>query len=327
MRVCVVGGANIDIVSTPLTSGGRGDSIPGNIDLNPGGVGRNIAENLSRMQVPVQLITIVGKDEFGMRILEQAQAVGIDMSQSQVLEGQKTSCYNAMLDDKKNLHRAVSDMSITEQISPEFIESRRKCIAASDICILDTNLREDTIQSIVTGIHGPRFILDTVSGTKAEKAQKMHEFFFLIKTNQLELACLIPKQRDSELKKQQGILEEMRKKEKNTDFLAVLGRQILKQGLSALFISLGKKGLWYIEKGEESGTLLSLRKHLEVKNVTGAGDAMCAGIVYALYNKLSMAEAAKYGMAASLITVQSNKTVSDAMSAQKLEQVKEICKW
>ena len=57
--IIVIGGANMDIsaqAGSPLTAG---DSIPGSIRYSPGGVGRNMAENLARLGVPVELVTVL----------------------------------------------------------------------------------------------------------------------------------------------------------------------------------------------------------------------------------------------------------------------------
>ena len=42
-----------------------------------GGVGCNIARNLARLGVPTALVTVVGQDEFGERILREARSVAV----------------------------------------------------------------------------------------------------------------------------------------------------------------------------------------------------------------------------------------------------------
>lgn len=45
----VIGGANMDILGTPGQALTPGSSTPGTVSYSPGGVGRNIAENLARL--------------------------------------------------------------------------------------------------------------------------------------------------------------------------------------------------------------------------------------------------------------------------------------
>ena len=62
--VYVIGGVNMDISGTPAAPLRAGDSNPGRITLSPGGVGRNIAENLRLLGRKVSLITIMGEDTY-----------------------------------------------------------------------------------------------------------------------------------------------------------------------------------------------------------------------------------------------------------------------
>ena len=57
--VTIVGGANLDITGAPFAALIDRDSNPGLVTAAPGGVGRNIAENLARLGVPVKLLTAV----------------------------------------------------------------------------------------------------------------------------------------------------------------------------------------------------------------------------------------------------------------------------
>ena len=47
MRICVIGGANADIIATSFGVFVPNDSNPGSVRLTAGGVGRNIAHNLA----------------------------------------------------------------------------------------------------------------------------------------------------------------------------------------------------------------------------------------------------------------------------------------
>ena len=78
--VYVIGGVNMDIAGTPAAELRGGDSNPGRVTLSPGGVGRNIAENLSRLGRRVSLITVLGDDAYAGAIREHCRNVGIDLS-------------------------------------------------------------------------------------------------------------------------------------------------------------------------------------------------------------------------------------------------------
>ena len=72
--VVVVGGANMDICASPANALTMHDSNPGSVVTSPGGVARNIAENLARLGVDARLIAAVGADYHGDLLLQQGRA-------------------------------------------------------------------------------------------------------------------------------------------------------------------------------------------------------------------------------------------------------------
>ena len=115
-RFVVIGGANVDIMGIADDPLRPQDSNPGTIRTMLGGVGRNLAENLARLGESVSLVSVVGDDSFGRWILEQGQACGVDMRWVQSLPDQRTSAFLAILDPDHDLHSAIADMSILNQL-------------------------------------------------------------------------------------------------------------------------------------------------------------------------------------------------------------------
>ena len=117
--VYVIGGVNMDISGTPAETLRPGDSNPGRVSLSPGGVGRNIAENLSRLGRRVSLITILGNDPYADVIREHCRNVGIDLSMSFTDPLGRTSTYLCLNEQNGDLHAAIADMAICEQLTPD----------------------------------------------------------------------------------------------------------------------------------------------------------------------------------------------------------------
>src|SRR3989304_126056 len=78
--VLVIGGSGVDLVGRLKGDLRAGTSNPANIRTSFGGVARNVAENLARLGRSVNLITAVGDDQLGERLLEQAASAGVDVS-------------------------------------------------------------------------------------------------------------------------------------------------------------------------------------------------------------------------------------------------------
>ena len=69
MQVAGIGGANMDIHGRSTAPIVMRDSNPGSMHLSPGGVNRNILENLSRMGASTALLCAVGDDPYGKLLL------------------------------------------------------------------------------------------------------------------------------------------------------------------------------------------------------------------------------------------------------------------
>jgi pseudouridine kinase len=117
--VVVVGGANVDIKARSTAALVGATSNPGIVVRTPGGVGRNVAENLARLGSRVALVSTVGSDPDGDWLLEETAAAGVDVSS--VLRGGRTGRYVALLDANGELVAGVSDMAATDALGPEVL--------------------------------------------------------------------------------------------------------------------------------------------------------------------------------------------------------------
>ena len=66
--VVVVGGVNVDIGGRSFAPLIAADSNPGSVSVSLGGVGRNIAHNMSLMGLDVRLLTAFGVELHGERV-------------------------------------------------------------------------------------------------------------------------------------------------------------------------------------------------------------------------------------------------------------------
>ena len=148
--VVVIGGANIDLRGRPAGEIlERHTSNPRKINADSGGVGRNIAHNLALLNVPVTLLSAVGDDGEGIRILEETGKAGVMMEQMIISGEHPTGIYLAILDEKGEMEVAVSDMQILEEISVEYLRSKTYLIEESKIVVMDTNIPEQSIEYVV----------------------------------------------------------------------------------------------------------------------------------------------------------------------------------
>lgn len=300
--VCVIGGANMDIQGFPSHSFHLQDSNPGNVKLSYGGVGRNIGENLTRLGCQVKMLTALGKDTYGDNIIKHGLDIGLDMSRTLVLPNQQTSTYLSILDDHGDMHVAIADMAIMNEMTVQYTMEQKDMIANSNPCVIDTNLPEETIQHLLTTHKDIPFFVDTVSTEKAKKIKNYIGHFHTLKPNKYEVEMLtgIKITSESELIKAATLL--------------------LNKGVQRVFITLGEEGVFYANH--------DTHKHIktppvQVVNATGAGDAFTAGLVYGYMHDYDMETTAKFSMGASILALKHADTINPYFSEEKIYEIME----
>ena len=163
---------------------------------------------------------------------------------------------------------AISDMQAVDQLTPAEIEKRMPLINESDGCVLDANLPEDTLRYIAKNASVP-LIIDPVSCHKAHKVRAILPHLSAIKPNLMEAETLTGEQTPEKA-----------------------AQALRNQGVQRVFISLGAKGVYYAGP-EEEGIIPAIP--LAEIPLTGAGDALVAGVTLALLQKKSTKEAAQAG--------------------------------
>nr|WP_254867698.1 PfkB family carbohydrate kinase [Marinitoga sp. 1154] len=301
--VVVIGGANIDINGFSKGILKMKDSNPGKLNISLGGVGRNIAENIARMNINVKMITALGKDMYGEKILEHSKNIGIDMKDSIVLNDYNTSTYLAIIDENGDMAVALSDMDACDKIDIGFIKSKKKIIEKAKLCVIDTNIPEESIKYLVNNFN-VAFFLDTVSTSKAKKVKDIVGKFHTIKPNRLEAEVLT------------GV--EIR----NDNDAKTACKILLEKGVKNVFLTLGKDGVICANKKELFKISIP---EIKVINATGAGDAFLAGLVYSYLNNYSLRESVVFAIGASVITLSSKDTISDELSVENIKlKIKEL---
>lgn len=295
--VTVIGACNIDVAGIPFKKLIEKDSNPGNVKFSMGGVSRNISENLRRLDVNVELMTVFADDTNGQSLKKNCMDLGIRISNSLTVQNATTATYVYISDTDKDMQLAISDMEIYKHITPEFIKSKSDSISKSNVIVLDTCLELDTIDYITKNFDVPIFI-DLVSVSRGMKVTDIIGKFHTIKPNKYEAEML------------SGI---------KIDSVADLRRAseyFIKKGVKQVFISLGSKGVYY-SNGVKSNLLSPYESN--VVNTTGAGDSFMAGIVYGYLNNYDIQESAKLGSAAASICIESMDTINKELSLEKIE--------
>lgn len=302
--VTVVGGVNMDIHGFPKDRLIPRDSNIGSVKMSLGGVGRNIAENLVRLGIDTKLISVLGDDIYGSKILEESTLIGLDTKDCLILKGENTSIYLAVLDETHDMSVAISSMDIYERMTVDFIKEKKHAIDNSMICVLDTNIPVDVTEYLLSNHRNTDFFLDTVSTAKAKKVKHLIGNIHTLKSNKIEVEAIT------------GIAIN------NKEDLKKSCEHLLNLGVKKVFITLGKEGVFYCDD-----KIMSQVKASNVKpvNATGAGDAFMAALVYCYLNNININESAKIAVTASVIAMSHENTINPNMSVENINsKIKEL---
>ncbi|KAL1426908.1 hypothetical protein MTO96_017901 [Rhipicephalus appendiculatus] len=126
----------------------NGSTHAGHIRTSWGGVGRNVADCLSRLLGDtVRLVSAVGVDRNGEALLKHNPL--LDTGGVARVEGTRTASYCTLLDKRGDCLFGVGDMDVHRHISPQLVLENEEHIARAPIVVLDGNIPVETINCLL----------------------------------------------------------------------------------------------------------------------------------------------------------------------------------
>lgn len=301
-KICVIGASNVDITGFTKNKLVYKDANIGSMKTSAGGVGRNIAENLHSLGLQVELISVFGDDPLSQYLINSCKDLELNILNSLFLKNSHASTFIAVMDENNDLAVGISAMNIYDDISEKFIISKLDVINEADFVVLETNMPENILNTIIEKLPNKKYILDTVSGKKTLKAKSILSNLYILKTNLLEAEMLsnIKVETDADLEK--------------------LVQFFINEGVRNIFITLGEDGVIY-----GNNKLIKKQEAIvsEVLNTIGAGDAFLSGVIFGDTLKKDIHEVARYGMACAAINVRHDSSVSPDMKHKYILQMLE----
>lgn len=294
----VIGGVNIDIGGRSYAPLVAKDSNPGKVRMSLGGVGRNIAHNMSLLGLDVRFLTAFGDDLYAQRIAASCGELGIDISHALQVPGGATPTYLFLNDCDGDMALAMSDMEICERITPKYLAANLPLLNNAQLVVTDTNIPASSLVYLAEHCAAPIFA-DPVSTAKAEKLKPILGKLHTIKPNRIEAELL------------SGV--------KITDeaSLREAAKTLLATGLHRVFISLGSDGVFAADHKEMR---IQSCYPAQMQNATGAGDAFMAALAWAYLEGTDLEQTAKAAAAAAAIAVEGSETINPVLSAEAVRK-------
>nr|WP_315212032.1 carbohydrate kinase [uncultured Duganella sp.] len=304
--VLCIGAANLDRKLRSIATMQLGTSNPATAEEVYGGVARNIAENLARLNLPTALLTALGDDGAGRALRDHAETAGIDMRGSLNLADTATGTYTAILDERGEMVVALADMALYDRMTPEFLGSRLPQRAAASMTVADLNLPADSVSALLESARADNvpLILVAVSQPKMARLPADLTGLRLLILNRGELETLAGRALPTEAD------------------VRLACRAVLARGARDIIVTCGGQGVFHTRDGE----LAWLAAHeVDVVDVTGAGDAFSAAVCWSLYQgSQDLTLACRRGLKVAAMTLESHDTVSPMLAADVLDEIQDF---
>ena len=288
--IACIGGAHIDrrgILRGPAVVG---TSNPGAVRTDLGGVARNVAQNLACLGCRVLLCSRVGDDEAGRHVLAQP----LDTSLVTVSESRPTASYTAILEPGGELVIGLADMDVYDELTPAVLAPALARLRQAAIWFLDANLPGETIDWLLTASGRIPVAVDAVSVAKSRRLlpllPRIDSFFCnLAQAGSLAGAPFVD--------------------------LTDAARFLRSRGATCGIVSAGPKGIAVYDR--DSITAMPALRAAPV-DVTGAGDALVSGVLYGLSRQHDLRAAARLGLAAAAIAIESANATAANLTLEAL---------
>lgn len=303
-RITCIGAVNLDrkaIAKQPLVIH---TSNPVVMSESCGGVARNIGENLVRLGCEIGVLSCIGDDGEGRYIKEESIRLGIEVDSIRTMNDARTGTYTALLDTSGEMFVALANMDIYDLMTTDMIDEVWSIVASSHMVLLDTNFPVDCIAHIIQRCQAESIALyvDPVSTPKAMK----------LPSSLVGIEAILPNRDEAETMSGMQITTIADCREACAAIRA--------RGARNVIITLGAQGI-YCSTPDGDAHIPAMM--VDVVDVTGAGDAFAAGLLYGISQGKNIEDACRLGVAASALTLQTVYSVWPDLSVDQLNRLVE----
>ncbi len=299
--VLVIGTSSVDVVGRLTGELQPRTSNPAYIRTSFGGVARNVAENLARLGQPVTLLTVVGKDQNGDRVLQSVAEAGVNIDCVLRTSQHPTGAYLAVLNAAGEMEYAMDDMRAITALSSSYVREHEVLFKEASLVFVDANLPKETLRTVMSLARRAKIPLcaDPTSRSLASRLKPYLSRLRLITPNIAEASILCD----------HAITVSTR-----NEALEV-AKFLVSQGVDIVIVTLAEFGICYATS-ETSGQIPAVRT--TIVDPTGAGDALTATVLFALLNDIPIDDAARLGVSAAALTLRHPGAVLPDLTLEKL---------
>jgi len=298
--VTCIGGANMDYAFRLEEDMILGTSNPVYSFTSYGGVIRNVADNLSRLNHAVSLMTVLGDDSAGEDLLNYSKKI-MEVFACDKLPHETTGGYYAVIGEDGNMKVGFADMSINRHMNRNWILEHRRHLNLSTWLIADMNMTKDALEALIEYAETDHKKL-AIIGVSGPKMKHLPD-----ELNGVEILICNLDESQSYFKTEEENLE-------------TLMNMWIGKGPKQVIITNGKKGSIYYDGHQIGYQKAYVVKDENVVDVTGAGDAFSSAVIHGLINQEPLGKSVKYGAVSACLTIQTKQAVNPKLSINLIKK-------
>ena len=281
-KLCVLGSINVDHVIRVPYFPKAGETLTGyGYQIAYGGKGANQAVAAARLGANVQFIGTIGEDQIGKTMKHAFEQDGIDTTAIQTIPNQTTGLAMIQVSDVGE-NSIVISAGANADLSTDLVEQHKAIIENADILLmqLESPLQAVEFAAKIAKQSGTKVVLNPAP------AQTLPESLLA------QLDMITPNETEAEILTGIKVVDEQTAAQAAEKFHQV--------GIETVLITLGSKGVYCSENG--NGQIIPGFR-VKAIDTTAAGDTFNGGVVTALLEGKSLADAIRFAHAAAAISV------------------------
>jgi ribokinase len=299
-KVCVVGAANIDLISYLPRLPEVGETLHGTeFRMGYGGKGANQAVMAAKLGADVTMVTKLGKDVFGDGTLENFRAMGIDTRFVTVTEEASSGVAPIFVDPSGN-NAIVIVTGANDLITEGEIEDARQAMAAAGVVVCQLEIPVETTRLALRAARAEG--VTTVLNPAPARSDLPDEL--------LELSDVFcPNQSEAEFITGQPV--------GTVDEAAVVAQALRARGPRVVVITLGAAGCLV---ADSDGVEHVEGEAVDAVDSTGAGDAFVGALAYFLARGDALREGARWANRVASLSVLGHGTQTSFPNREDLPE-------
>jgi ribokinase len=295
-RVCVVGAANIDLISYVPRLPRLGETLHGErFQMGYGGKGANQAVMAAKLGARVVMVTKLGRDVFGEDTLGNFREWGVD-TEHVLFTDEASSGVAPIAVAPDGSNSIIIVTGANDLLTEEEIERARPAIASASVlvCQLEIPVEISLAALRVAREEGVTTIFNPAPA-RSELPDDLYRLSDVLCPNEPETELLVGRPIAGE--------EE------------AAARELLARGAGAVILTLGERGCLVVDAGEARHVPV---EPVEAVDTTGAGDAFVGSLAYFLASGRSLVEAAERANRIAAVSVTGRGTQTSFPAAADL---------